>query len=109
MDTPTWKLTLVRHDSEGQPTEELTLRGECLGELLGEAMYSGLRWLGDGADAPTDTLNTMLYQLTANWVTFQSEQLEDLAQVLAVFESSDEKGREDLRKAMLEVVSKMTD
>lgn len=105
MSTPKWKLTLVRHDGDGQAVEELTLRSDDLGDALGEALNSGIRWEGDNSRSPLEELTDIVHALTANWVTFEADELSDLSQVLLRFSADDDKDREALRKAMLAVAT----
>ena len=88
-----WHLSLKRYpeESPAEPSFELTVRGDELGELVGEALRGALLTIPeeDCCPSPVQVLGQIVAQLLSNAISYQASALGILEQVLLWHENDE--------------------
>lgn len=86
-----WHLSLKRHpeESPAEPSFELTVRGDELGELVGKALRDTIQDADDDSPSPVYILTQIVSELLNNAISYQDGALGVLQQALLWHENDE--------------------
>jgi hypothetical protein len=97
-----WSLTLTGFDSDDdRETIKISLTGEDLGTLVGEAIHAGLMHIGHNAPSPVSVINDIISQLTDVTVLYQNGAMAVIQQALLRFEDDEDIDSTRPKQAMI--------
>jgi hypothetical protein len=101
-----WTLSLSKLDHDENETMRISLTGEDLGTLVGEAIHAGLMHIGDNAPSPVSVICDIISQLTDVTVWYQSGAMAVIQQALLRFENDEDIDSTKPKQAMIAAMKK---